>query len=273
MPWPTSGPPGPTGGDAWGGPSGALDWGPWGTAGPGREGDSGPHQARELLPSRAAWWALPGAAAGIVLGGVGSTIGVALTGSTKSATTDLLGEVGLWAAMLGTALFVSRRYGRASLRRDFGLSIRPRDLLWGALAAASALAIAQVVVVVFANTRYAGSNDEVLTQQEGHEVGLVVVSLIVALGAPVFEELFFRGFLRTTLQARFGAHGAVWLQAVFFALAHAGEATTTLGNVSVVVAMFSVGVVLGYTAKLTGRLGPGMVAHCLFNLVAVVSLL
>jgi membrane protease YdiL (CAAX protease family) len=37
--------------------------------------------------------------------------------------------------------------------------------------------------------------------------------------------------------------------------------------------MFGVGVVLGYTAKLTGRLGAGMLAHCLFNLLAVALVL
>ena len=43
--------------------------------------------------------------------------------------------------------------------------------------------------------------------------------------------------------------------------------------VTVVLALFLVGVVLGYTAKLTRRLGAGMLAHCLFNLVAVASVL
>ena len=56
---------------------------------------------------------------------------------------------------------------------------------------------------------------------------------------------------------------------MFFGLAHFGESATALGNVSVVLAMFGGGAVLGYTAKLTGRLGAGMVAHCLFNLLAV----
>jgi membrane protease YdiL (CAAX protease family) len=75
------------------------------------------------------------------------------------------------------------------------------------------------------------------------------------------------------LRRRFGAHGSVWLQALLFGLAHFGESATSLGNVSVVLAMFGVGVVLGYTAKLTGRLGAGMVAHGLFNLIAVVLVL
>ena len=209
----------------------------------------------------------------MVLAGVGSAIGEALTGSTNSATTDLLGEAGLWVGMLATALFVSRRYGQGSLRRDYGLTAKGRDLLWGVLAAAVALTVAEIVVLVFAHTRFAGSNDQVLTQQQGHEVGLVVVSLIVALGAPFFEELFFRGLLRTTLKSRLGAHGAIVAQAALFGCAHLGEATTGAGNVSVVLAMFGVGLVLGYTARLTGRLGAGMVAHCLFNLVAVASVL
>jgi uncharacterized protein len=170
-------------------------------------------------------------------------------------------------------VFVSNRYGSASLRRDFGLSIKAKDPLWGLLAAVSAVVVAQGVLLAFSSTRFAGSNDEVLTQQQGHALGLVVVALIVAFGAPFFEELFFRGLLRTTLQARFGAHGAIWLQAALFGLAHTGEASTTLGNVSVVLAMLCVGAVLGYTAKLTGRLGPGIVAHCLFNLLAVVTVL
>jgi membrane protease YdiL (CAAX protease family) len=187
--------------------------------------------------------------------------------------TTLLSEMGLWTGMLGTVIFVSRRYGSASLRRDFGLGIRGNDVLWGFAAVAAALVVSEIVVVVFSGTKFAGNNDQIITQQKGHEVGLVILTLIVELGAPFFEELFFRGFLRTALQARFGAGGAVWLQAAFFGFAHVGESKTAAGNVTVVLALFLVGVVLGYTAKLTRRLGAGMLAHCLFNLVAVASVL
>ncbi len=221
----------------------------------------------------AAWWAVPGALVGIVLAGLGASIGYALTDSKTSAASDLLGEAGLWVAMLGTALFVSRRFGTGSLARDYRLAIRPKDLVWGVVAVVGALVVVQAVLEVFSGTKFAGSNDEILTQQKGNSVGLVLVALLVALGAPFFEELFFRGFLRTTLQRRFGGHGAVWLQAAFFGLAHFGEATTAAGNVSVVLAMIGVGAVLGYTAKLTGRLGAGMIAHCLFNLLAVALVL
>ncbi|HTV12131.1 MAG TPA: CPBP family intramembrane glutamic endopeptidase, partial [Acidimicrobiales bacterium] len=224
------------------------------------------------LPARAAWWASLGASVAVLLAGVGESIGYAITGSETSALTELLGEMGLWAAMIATALLVSRRYGSSSLSRDYGLAFARADLLWGFLATLAALAISQAVVLPFSGTRFAGSNDQILTQQQGHEAGFVIVALIVALGAPFFEELFFRGYLRTCLQSRFGPHGAIWLQAGFFGLAHLGE-VSGWANVSVVLALFFVGAVLGYTAWLTRRLGAGMVAHCLFNLLAVVTLL
>jgi membrane protease YdiL (CAAX protease family) len=232
------------------------------------DGPSGPS-----IPARAAWCALPGILAGYALAVVGATIGEALSGSATGPVTTLLSEMGLWTGMLGTVIFVSRRYGSASLRRDFGLGIRGNDVLWGFAAVAAALVVSEIVVVVFSGTKFAGNNDQIITQQKGHEVGLVILTLIVELGAPFFEELFFRGFLRTALQARFGAGGAVWLQAAFFGFAHVGESKTAAGNVTVVLALFLVGVVLGYTAKLTRRLGAGMLAHCLFNLVAVASVL
>jgi membrane protease YdiL (CAAX protease family) len=227
--------------------------------------------ARGALPSRALWWALPGALAALVLSSLGAGIGEALTKSSKSGVTDLLGELGLWAGMFGTAVLVSHRYGTGSLQRDYGLGFRAKDILWAVAALVAALAMTGLVVNIFAGTRFSATNTQILTEQRGHEAGLVIVSLIVAVGAPFFEELFFRGYLRVALQQRFGAHGAVWLQAVLFGLAHFGEAPKMPGNVSVVLAMVGVGVVLGYTAWLAGRLGPGMLAHCLFNLLAVAS--
>lgn len=249
-------------------------WGPGYGADNGRGGGSAPPSpAGRRIPARAALVAIPGALLGIVLANVGAAIGLGITGSTTSGVSDVLGEAGLWAAMLATVVYVSHRFGTASLVRDYGLGIRPRDPLFGLGAAFTAFVLAGLVLAVFSGTRFSGSNTQILSQQKGNGVGFVLVTLLVALGAPFFEELFFRGYLRTALQDRFGSHGAVWLQAGFFGLAHAGEANTAFGNVSVVLAMFTVGVVLGYTAKLTGRLGAGMVAHGLFNLVAVISLL
>ena len=45
------------------------------------------------------------------------------------------------------------------------------------------------------------------------------------------------------------------------------------GNVGLVVILSAVGVVLGATAQLTKRLGPGMVAHALLNATVFIVLL
>jgi membrane protease YdiL (CAAX protease family) len=230
------------------------------------------------VPAKAAWWAVPGALVGFVLATVGAAVGQALSGEPESslanhpaAVADLLSEAGLWVAMLGTAILVSRRYGYGDLKRDYGLSFKLVDLLWGIVALVAGLVISSLVVAAFAHTSFQGTNNQILAQQKGNHVGLVIVAVVVSVGAPFFEELFFRGYLRTALQARVGWHAAVWLQAALFGLAHFGESATALGNVSVFVAIFGFGVVLGYTAHLTGRLAPSMVAHGLFNLVAVAA--
>ncbi|MGH9062243.1 MAG: lysostaphin resistance A-like protein, partial [Acidimicrobiales bacterium] len=100
----------------------------------------------------------------------------------------------------------------------------------------------------------------------GHGVvaGVVLVAFL-AVGAPLVEELFFRGLLLRALLGRTRAPVAMVLSALLFAMAHF-EAVQFAG-----LALF--GCVLGYLACRTGRLGPGMAAHAAFNAAAVVTLL
>ena len=155
--------------------------GPWRPAQPG---------ARQI-PTCAALVAVPGALGGIVLAGVGAAIGQSITGSSTSALSDLLGEAGLWVAMLATVVLVSHRFGTSSLRRDYGLAFTRKDPLWGVCAAITAFLGAGLILEIFSGTKFSGSNDQILTQQKGHDVGIVLITVIVAIGAPFFEELFF----------------------------------------------------------------------------------
>lgn len=221
------------------------------------------------LPAVALAWALPGWAASLIAGTLLASVGVQFAGP-NGALTQALGEVGLWAGMIGTVLFVCRRYGTGNMARDIGLRLRPTDLLVGVVTAVVALVGSLVVEAAFAHTRFSGTNTQILSGQKGNDAGLVVVSVLVSLGAPFFEEVFFRGYLRTAMRSVLGPNGAVFGQAACFALAHLGE-VSGWGNVSVLTALFLVGVVFGYASKFTGRLAPSMVAHGLFNLVAVLT--
>jgi membrane protease YdiL (CAAX protease family) len=222
------------------------------------------------MPARAAWLGLAGVFVGFVLGGVLQVVGLVLfPGST--AAEILLSEVGLWCGLGGTCVVASRRYGTGSLVRDFGWRFRPLDLAYGPLAALACVFAAGLIGTAFHGTRFSGSNTDIITSQRGNSVGVAVVTVIAAVGAPVLEELFFRGFLRTSLASRLGV-GAVWAQAVFFGFAHY-QFGLGLGNVSVVCATAGIGVVLGYTAHLSRRLGPGTLAHGLFNLFVTLTII
>ena len=226
------------------------------------------------IPARAVWWGLLGFVVGELLGGILATGAALAAGTPLSHTTDsplvtLAGEIGLWGGLLGACILVSRRYGTRSLRRDYRLLVRPVDLGIGALVALAALVVDSVVGGVFLHSRFQGTNTQLLTGQRHNGAGFVVVTLIAAVGAPFFEELFFRGLLRTALRARLGPVGAIGVQAVLFGLAHF-DGSTGWGNVSVVVAITGVGLILGYTAERSGRLGPGMIGHGLFNLVVAI---
>lgn len=224
------------------------------------------------LPSAALPWALGCLVAGYLVGSILAGVAEAAGDSATGAGTILAGEVGLWGGMLSAALVVTRRFGTGSVRRDLGYRLGWRDAWPGLGAAVIGLVVAGALGIAFSGTRFAGSNTNIITGQRNHtSVAFAVVTVIVAVGAPAFEELFFRGVLRATL-SRFGQHGAIWLQAALFGLAHY-QPTAGLKNVSVIVIVGSLGVVLGYTARATRRLGPGILAHGLFNIVQVALVL
>jgi membrane protease YdiL (CAAX protease family) len=216
------------------------------------------------LPSRAAWWGLAGVAAGVVLSVLLQGIAYVIDPNSEPLIV-LFGEIGLWTALAGTCLLASRRYGTGRLSDDFGFRIRAKDLTTGVGGFLACFVVAGVVGSIFSHTPFHGTNTGIIRNQKGNEVGLAVVAGIAAIGAPIFEELFFRGFLRLSLQTRIGAIGAVWAQAACFGLAHF-QPNQGLGSVSIIGGTMALGVVLGYLARNTGRLGAGMVAHGMFNL-------
>ena len=101
-------------------------------------------------------------------------------------------------------------------------------------------------------------------------LGAAVVALSTLIGAPVVEELFFRGLLQRAM-ARIGL-AAAFVQALVFGLIHVTP-SEGLGNVGIVLGVGVFGLVLGLAARHFGRLGPTMIGHAVFNAAAVVPLL
>ena len=110
------------------------------------------------------------------------------------------------------------------------------------------------------------------THRDATSIALVWLAATVV--APIVEEFFFRrvlqGWLETWLSGRGAAAAAGGLaiggSAFAFALAHLGQGLAWMPLVGL-------GVVLGWLARQTGSIVPGILAHALFNAVSVVLVL
>jgi membrane protease YdiL (CAAX protease family) len=100
---------------------------------------------------------------------------------------------------------------------------------------------------------------------------LVVLCVLLVVGAPLVEELFFRGLMLRSLQLRLNTGLAVGAQAVLFSACHALTASG-IGLISELLSTLMFGLLAGAVVVRFRRLGPTMVAHCLFNVVAAVGL-
>jgi hypothetical protein len=187
------------------------------------------------------------------------------------------GLVGLWVGLGGAPWVASRVRGTRNLVADFGLRFRWIDLVGLAIGVAGQYGVALLYLPFKSHIKNFGAPATRLTGAS-HGGGFLVIAVLTVLGAPFFEELFFRGLVFKGLVRLFAprrpgvgpAHlaalaAAVVVDGVLFGLAH-GEWVQLAG-----LALF--GMVLAVLAYRTGRLGMSMVAHASFNLVAVLSIL
>lgn len=93
-------------------------------------------------------------------------------------------------------------------------------------------------------------------------IGAVV---LIALAAPVVEEVFFRGMLFGGLRKRMGMYSSAAISAAVFGGLHA----TT--GVSAVPPLFAFGFVLALLYERTGTIVPGIIVHVLNNSLALIA--
>jgi len=103
-----------------------------------------------------------------------------------------------------------------------------------------------------------------LTDRATDPFSIVMLMLIVGVGAPVAEEVFFRGLTQQAALRRSGPWVALFGTAAFFALTHFEPLQFP--------ALFAFGVLLGAMVFVTRRLGTSICAHLAFNLVAAATL-
>ena len=93
---------------------------------------------------------------------------------------------------------------------------------------------------------------------------LFLAWIIAGLWAPLAEEVFFRGFLLTSLRTRLNTWPALLISSGIFALFHISP--------GLYVPTFLLGLAFGWVYLKTRSIWPAVFAHALHNSLAVVAL-
>lgn len=175
--------------------------------------------------------------------------------------------VGQWTGLVGSAVLVSRRKGTGNLVADLGFRVERADVVRGLVVGVAS----QLVLIPLLYLPFTFFDVDVDVSQEAREVtgladgsGIALLGLAIVVGAPLAEELFFRGLLQRAVTGRHGPRWGIAVSSVVFGLTHF-QPVQLLGLVAF-------GVVLGVLAERAGRLGPAIVAHMAFNATTVVLL-
>jgi uncharacterized protein len=211
----------------------------------------------------------------VVLAGIAAlVIGVVVGGALYAIDAPvgvqiLVGTTAPWLAFAGWPIIATARRGNGP-RIDLGLSLTWSDTGWGVLAGAAGLMTAGIAALI---TRLfvpdlsssAAEAADSLSESAGR-LSLTIFALLVMVGAPIVEELYFRGFLYGALRKR-GLNAAVTIviSAVVFAGFHVEPLRFFV--------LLPTGLVLGWVRWKTGSTGSAMVAHGLINAPGAILLL
>lgn len=212
---------------------------------------------------------LLGILVGLSLSSLFASIWLGVTGDREGLGTRTASQLGLWLGLAGVVVLAARRKGSGRVADDFGFRARWSDLGTGVAGALGAqfvvLPVAALLLVpVLGRPEVSGPVEDLVDRAAGPALAVLVLTTVV--GAPLVEELFFRGLLLRSLQGRFGTGWAVAGQSLLFGVSHPND----LPGAAVVLIMVSIAALAAILALLvvrTGRLGPAIVAHAVFNAI------
>ena len=177
-----------------------------------------------------------------------------------------------WLVMIGWPLWVSRTKGSGSPARDFGLAMRPMDLLVGVGGGVLALAVSVGLALTYTalSGEQAPSNTDILSGDLTQIFVVLLLFLVVAVGTPIAEEVFFRGLVLGAARKRWGTVIGVVFSSIIFGAFHVQPEPLAWLFIGVVTAGY--GVVFAMMRVWTqGRLAASVVAHMVVNGVAVLA--
>jgi uncharacterized protein len=162
-------------------------------------------------------------------------------------------------------IVLGKRYGKPVFA---SLGWRPTTQAAIAVAVVAAAPLAFVVngIAVLLHTPKVATPFDNIAQSP---LMLALVGTMAVTVAPLFEELFFRGFLQPLLSRTLGIVAGVLLTAVLFGAVHAAEYQFVW---QYVVAISIVGVALGVVRVVTNSIIPSTIMHGCYNASFVIVL-
>ena len=225
------------------------------------------------------WWDIAKALllifAGVILMGI-MIAGFALATGSDLSHADKLSSAPLFIAATGIYGFVLLAVYLFAVRRAGGswAAVGLNAFSWRWLALAPFLTALEFAGMAFINTqllwRFTGTpfeNPQIETITGGMrltKIDLFLLLILVAVIAPIAEELFFRGMLYPLLRQRWGVVLAIVASALIFGLVH---------FIPVLIpGLMFVGLILGWVRQRSNSVVPGMIIHALQNGIAILGI-
>lgn len=169
----------------------------------------------------------------------------------------------LWIPFVVALMVVSRRWGQGRFVNDYKFRARWVDLAGLPLGVACQFLLVPAIYWPLQQIwPDAFSSDEI--EQRARDLWdkanggwIIVLIVVVALGAPLIEELVYRGLILQALQSRLNDWLALLISSAWFALIHLQPVELP--------GLFAFALVLGICFQRTGRLGMAIFAHIGFN--------
>ena len=173
-----------------------------------------------------------------------------------------------WSISLWGVARLCRIHAARSLRQAMQIRFSPRDALGVPLGVASQLILVPVVMLplrlLFPDSFSPEKIEKRATDLVDNATGawMIVLVLVVVVGAPLVEEIVYRGMLQGSISTALGRSRALVLVAAWFAAIHFVPVEF--------VGLFAFALVLGWVFERNEALGMNIITHMAFNATGLV---
>jgi membrane protease YdiL (CAAX protease family) len=205
---------------------------------------------------------------------VGQLVSTLILATSGAETTDEIpiptlfaGVLATWIAYLAGCYVASKRSGSGDPVEDYGIRARAIDVIGLPIGVLTQLVLVPLVYIplrgiwpdTFSEDRLSETAEKLVDRASGATMVLLV--LMVCVGAPLVEEIVYRGLLQRSFAAR-TSHVVAWLvAAVWFTVIHFRPVEYP--------GLFTFALVTGACLMVTDRLGMSIATHVAFNVTGL----